>query len=61
LWRSAERGATRVAIDSKVLAFLDQAIATLENDLVVETAGLSLIDVPEPAASTEFSGRNSIF
>jgi len=42
--RALRRDGTRRKIDPKVLAFLDQAIATMENDLVVETAGFGAID-----------------
>lgn len=59
--RALRREGTKREIDPKVLAFLDQAISTMENDLVAETAGLGVIDVPRPACCPEFFSRNSMF
>jgi hypothetical protein len=59
--RALRREGADKGIDSKVLAFLDQAIGTMENDFVAEAAGLGVIDVPKPAGSAEFSNRNAMF
>jgi hypothetical protein len=59
--RALRREGSAEKIDAKVLAFLDQAIATMENDLVVETAGLGVVEVPNAATSVEFLSRNILF
>ncbi len=40
------------------LPFLDQAIATLEHELMLDVAGMGVLDDWKPATSVEFLSRN---
>lgn len=56
--RNLRREGTKREIDAKVLAFLDQAIATLEHELMLDVAGMGVLDDWKPAGRPEFFSRN---
>lgn len=58
--RNLRREGTKREIDAKVLGFLDQAISTLEHELMLDVAGMGVLDDWKPAGRPKFFDRNSL-